>query len=119
MKFLATGFLALLCAPLTTTQCDAQDNYPSRSVRVIVPYAPGGTTDIVARILASDLQNRLGQTFLVENKPGADGIGAINELVRSGGDGYTVTIGNVATNAIIPILYSSKMSVNYDSRSCR
>lgn len=115
MKFLATAFLALLCAPLTTTQCDAQGNYPTRSVRIIVPYAPGGTTDIVARILASDLQNRLSQTFLVENKPGADGIIAINELVRSG-DGYTVMIGNVTTNAIIPILYSSKMSVNYEQQ---
>jgi tripartite-type tricarboxylate transporter receptor subunit TctC len=116
MKFLAMAFLALLCAPLATTQCEAQDNYPSRSVRIIVPYAPGGTTDIVARILASDLQNRLGQTFLVENKPGADGIIAINELVRSGGDGYSVMIGNVSTNAIIPILYSSKMSVNYEQQ---
>lgn len=88
--------------------------YPNRPVKIIVPFAPGGTTDIVARTLAEELKNSFGQTFVVENKPGADGIIAIQELVRSGADGYTLMIGSVATNAIAPILYAKKMSFNYE-----
>jgi tripartite-type tricarboxylate transporter receptor subunit TctC len=89
-------------------------NYPSRPVKIIVPFAPGGTTDIVARILAEELKNSFGQAFVVENKPGADGILAIQELTRSGADGYTLMIGSVATNAIAPILYAKKISFNYE-----
>jgi tripartite-type tricarboxylate transporter receptor subunit TctC len=114
MRRLASFFLSLLCITLAHAQSSAQDSYPSRVVRIVVPFGPGGTTDIVARILADELKNRLGQTVLVENKPGADGVIAINELVRSGGEGYTLMLGNVTTNAITPILYANKMSVNYE-----
>jgi tripartite-type tricarboxylate transporter receptor subunit TctC len=60
----------------------AQDKYPSKPVRIIVPYAPGGATDIVARIIGEQMRQILGQPFVVENKPGANGIVAINELVN-------------------------------------
>ena len=80
----------------------AQDKYPSKPVKIVVPYAPGGGTDITARIFGDQLKNGLGQQFVVENKPGAFGILAVEEMARSRPDGYTLMIGNVSTNAITP-----------------
>ena len=91
----------------------AQDKYPSRPVKVIVPYAPGGATDIVARIVGDAFQKMTGQGFVVLNKPGAFGMLAIDEMVKAAPDGYTIMIGNVSTNAITPILYGTKMSFDY------
>ena len=65
----------------------AQDKYPSKPVKIIVPYAPGGATDIVARILGDQLRQITGQSFVVENKPGANGIVAVNEMVNAKPDG--------------------------------
>ena len=79
-----------------------------------MPYAPGGATDIVGRILADQLGKSLGQQFYVENKPGAFGMLAIEEMVKSPADGYTLMIGNVSTNAITPIIYAQKLSFDYD-----
>src|SRR5262245_66482142 len=91
----------------------AQDKYPAKPVKIVVPYAPGGATDIVARILGEQLRQITGQSFVVENKPGANGIVAINEMVNARPDGYTVMIGNVTTNAITPVLTPAKLP-NYD-----
>jgi tripartite-type tricarboxylate transporter receptor subunit TctC len=105
--------LALLCFVFGTAQASAQDRYPSKPVKIIVPYAPGGATDIVARILGEQLRQTLGQSFVVENKPGANGIVAINELVNARPDGYTLMIGNVTTNTITPVLTPAKLP-NFD-----
>jgi len=91
----------------------AQDKYPSRAVKVIVPYAPGGATDIVARIVGDEFQKVTGQPFVVLNKPGAFGMLAIDEMVKAAPDGYTLMIGNVSTNAITPIIYAKKMNLDY------
>ena len=91
----------------------AQDKYPSRPVKVIVPYAPGGATDIVARIVGDEFQKVTGQPFVVLNKPGAFGMLAIDEMVKAAPDGYTLMIGNVSTNAITPIIYARKMNFDY------
>jgi tripartite-type tricarboxylate transporter receptor subunit TctC len=91
----------------------AQDKYPSRPVKVIVPYAPGGATDIVARVLGDAFQKVTGQPFIVLNKPGAFGMLAIDEMVKAAPDGYTLMIGNVSTNAITPIIYAKKMNFDY------
>ena len=91
----------------------AQDQYPSRPVKVIVPYAPGGATDIVARIVGDAFQKVTGQPFIVLNRPGAFGMLAIDEMVKAAPDGYTLMIGNVSTNAITPIIYANKMSFDY------
>jgi tripartite-type tricarboxylate transporter receptor subunit TctC len=108
------GFaFALLC--LACAAASAQDKYPAKPVKIVVPYAPGGATDIVARILGEQLRQILGQSFVVENKPGANGIVAINEMLNAKPDGYTVMIGNVTTNAITPVLTPAKLP-NYDSR---
>src|SRR6186713_2241445 len=98
MRRLGLG-LALLCLAFGTVTVSAQDKYPSKPVKIIVPYAPGGATDIVSRILGDQLRTILGQSFLTDNKPGAFGIIAIEEMARSKPDGYTLMIGNVSTNA--------------------
>jgi tripartite-type tricarboxylate transporter receptor subunit TctC len=108
---LAFGAVTVI-APVFTPAL-AQDKYPSKPVKIVVPYAPGGATDIVARILGDQLRQILGQSFIVENKPGANGIVAINELVSSRPDGHTLMIGNVTTNAITPVLTPAKVP-NYE-----
>jgi tripartite-type tricarboxylate transporter receptor subunit TctC len=95
-------------------QAGAQDKFPSKPVKILVPYAPGGATDIVARIVAEPMRQSLGQSFVVENKPGAFGILAIEEMARARPDGYTIQVGNVSTNAITPVIFTSKFKVNYD-----
>ena len=102
----------LLCLDLAHPA--SADGYPNAPVKILVPYAPGGATDIVARVLADQLHEMLGQTFVVENKPGAFGIIAIQELAKAKPDGYTLMVGNVSTNGLTPILYPSKMSIDYD-----
>jgi tripartite-type tricarboxylate transporter receptor subunit TctC len=92
----------------------AQDKYPSKPVKIIVPYAPGGGTDITARLFGDQMKNSLGQQFVVENKPGAFGILAIEEMARSKPDGYTLMIGNVSTNAITPILFKKKFNIDFE-----
>jgi tripartite-type tricarboxylate transporter receptor subunit TctC len=98
----------------TVTQAAWAQAYPTRPIRIVLPFAPGGTTDIVARALSEQLKNRLGQSVVVENKPGADGSIAIQELVRSGADGHTLMIGNVASNAVAPLLSAGKLSFDYE-----
>ena len=92
----------------------AQDKYPSKPVKIVVPYAPGGGTDITARLFGDQMKNILGQQFVVENKPGAFGILAIEEMARSKPDGYTLMIGNVSTNAITPILFKKKFKIDFE-----
>jgi tripartite-type tricarboxylate transporter receptor subunit TctC len=95
-------------------QAQAQDKYPSKPVKVLVPYGPGGATDIVARIVGEHMREVLGQAYYVENKPGGYGMIAIEDLARSKPDGYTLMVGNVSTNAITPVLFKSKLKINYD-----
>ena len=109
-RLIAVLFAALA---LSAGMAMAQDQYPSRPVKVIVPYAPGGATDIVARIVGDAFQKATGQPFIVINRPGAFGMLAIDEMVKAAPDGYTLMIGNVSTNAITPIIYANKMNFDY------
>ena len=113
MKRLGVLVAAFICVAAGAAFGQAPDKYPSRPVKIIVPYAPGGATDIVGRILADQLGKSLGQQFYVENKPGAFGMLAMEEMVRSPADGYTLMIGNVSTNAITPIIYAQKLTFDY------
>jgi tripartite-type tricarboxylate transporter receptor subunit TctC len=74
--------------------------YPSRPVKMLVPYAPGGATDIIARHLSPKLQESLGQPFVVDNRAGASGNIALDAAAKAPPDGYTLLVGNVSTNAI-------------------
>jgi tripartite-type tricarboxylate transporter receptor subunit TctC len=114
MKRLAFSMIAALCLAVVGSPAQAQDKYPSKPVKIIVPYAPGGATDIVARIVGEQMRQSLGQSFVVENKPGAFGILAIEEMARAKPDGYTLMIGNVTTNAITPVIFPKKFNINYD-----
>jgi tripartite-type tricarboxylate transporter receptor subunit TctC len=113
MKRLTLALLSML-ALLIGGPAAAQDKYPSKPVKIIVPYAPGGATDITSRLFGEQLKNILGQQFVVENKAGAFGILGIEDMARARPDGYTLFVGNVSTNAITPVLFQKKFSVNYD-----
>ncbi len=113
MKRVGLG-LALLGLAFSTVTASAQDKYPAKPVKIIVPYAPGGATDITARLFGDQMRQSLGQQFVVESKPGAFGILAIEEMARSKPDGYTVMVGNVSTNAITPVLFKKKFSIDFE-----
>jgi tripartite-type tricarboxylate transporter receptor subunit TctC len=113
MKRLTAILLSAACLVFGMAAASAQEKYPNRPIRVLVPYAPGGATDITARIVGDAIQKITGESFLVINKPGAFGMLAIDEMVKAAPDGYTLMIGNVTTNAITPILYSKKMNFDY------
>src|SRR5690606_24769942 len=82
----------------------AQD-YPSRAVKLIVPFGPGTTTDIIGRIFAEALSKPLGQSLIVENRAGAGGNIGSDVVAKSAADGYTILMGTVGTHAINPGLY--------------
>jgi tripartite-type tricarboxylate transporter receptor subunit TctC len=106
--------LALAVLALAFGTATAQDKYPSKPVKIVVPYAPGGATDITSRLFGDQFRQLLGQQFVVESKPGAFGILAIEEMARSKPDGYTLMIGNVTTNAITPVLFQRKFVINFE-----
>src|SRR5436190_17876271 len=113
MTRLAVIALALL-ALAHGDSVGAQDRYPSKPVKVLVPFGPGSATDIVMRIVGEHMRPILGQPVLIENKPGAFGIIAIQEMARSRPDGYTLQIGNPGTNVLTPIIYKKKLKIDYD-----
>src|SRR5438034_11640115 len=88
----------------------AQD-YPSRPVKMVVPYAPGGATDIIARILGQRLTESLGQSFIVENRPGASGNLALESVAKAAPDGYTLLVGNVSTNTINENTFAHQLQI--------
>src|SRR5262249_26469255 len=98
-RLIIASAFALIVA-IGAAQAPAQDKYPSKPVKVVVPYGPGSATDIVMRIVGEHMRPLLGQPVLVENKPGAFGIIAIEDMARSRPDGYTLQIGNPGTNAL-------------------
>lgn len=93
--------IVLPCAALAQSQ-----GYPSRTVKLIVPYGAGGSTDVTARILADGLSKSLGQSVIVENRPSASGIRGVESVAQSDPDGYTLLFANASTQAINPHLYS-------------
>src|SRR5437870_12071374 len=113
MKRLGVSLLSAVCLAFAGT-AGAQDKYPSKAVKILVPYAPGGATDIISRVVGEQMRQILGQSFVVENKPGAFGILAIEEMARSKPDGYTLMVGNVSTNAITPILFPKKLGIDFE-----
>src|SRR5687768_4167013 len=101
-------------AAIAGAQAQSQAPYPNKPIRILIPYAPGGLTDVVARHYADHLRKSLGQNILVENKPGASGIRAIEEMVHAKPDGYTIMVGNISTNCLTPVLLAKRMRINYD-----
>jgi tripartite-type tricarboxylate transporter receptor subunit TctC len=85
-----TVLLSIAALALAASLARAADEYPSRAVRVVVPFAPGGGTDVVGRILAQQLTQRLGRSFVVENKPAGSGIVGAELVAKAPADGYTL-----------------------------
>src|SRR2546428_1740547 len=102
---------ALLFCMLAVAPAMAQDSYPGKPVKILVPYGPGGATDIIARIVAQRLTESLGQTFLVENRAGANGNIALEAVAKAPADGYTLLVGNVSTNAINENIYAESLTI--------
>jgi tripartite-type tricarboxylate transporter receptor subunit TctC len=104
--------IALACALFTLPRAEAvaADNYPNRPVTIVVPFTPGGSTDILGRYEAEVLQRQLHGTFIVENRPGAGGEIGISYAARAVGDGYTL----LHAPSVITLLPYLKKSVSYD-----
>lgn len=86
--------------------CAVQAQYPVKPIRLVVPFAPGGSSEIVARSVANEMSKTLGQTMIVENKPGGAGNVAMQEVARAEPDGYTLIIGHIGTLAVNPFMFA-------------
>lgn len=86
-------------------RAQAPGAWPSQPIRLLVPFAPGGTTDLVARLVAHGLQERLGQPLIIENRPGAGATLGSQQAAAAAPDGYTLVLSNIASHAIAPSLY--------------
>lgn len=105
-----TPVLLSICLSVMAPAVCAQP-YPAKPVRMVVPFATGGGVDVTARILAQQLTQRVGQSFLVENRTGASGIIGVEYVARSAPDGYTLLVGSQTTQAVVPAMYK----VSYDT----
>lgn len=103
-----TRRLALACAALacSTTMVHAADNWPSRPLKIVVPYPPGGSSDIIARSISQQLSESLKQPVIVENKPGANGNLGADIVAKSSPDGYTLLLCDLGALAISPSIYT-------------
>lgn len=99
MRF-AVLLLAFLSSPVFC------QSYPSKPIRLVVPFAPGGSSSIVARLFSAEMEKTLGQQFVIENKAGGGGNIAMQEVARSDPDGYTLIIGHIGSLAVNPYMYA-------------
>jgi tripartite-type tricarboxylate transporter receptor subunit TctC len=103
----ALAALAGLCAaPLATTAWAASSAWPSRTIRLVVPYPPGGSSDIIARAISQQVSQALGQPVIVDNRPGANGNLGADQVAKSAPDGYTWLLCDLGALAISPSVYT-------------
>lgn len=114
MKFGPGLAAALLALSLESTAAVADADYPNRPVKIVVPFAPGGGNDVLARILTDGLLQRLGKQFVVENRSGANGNIGMGIVAAAPADGYTLILTTVGTWAVNPHLYQASFDVMKD-----
>jgi tripartite-type tricarboxylate transporter receptor subunit TctC len=112
-RIVAAAALAVLCLPCLSRPGSAED-YPTRPLTLVVPFPPGGSTNIVMRIIADKLGELLGQQVVVDNRAGAGGTAGTRAVARSTADGYTIGLGYTGPLGIAPSLYGN---VGYDPRN--
>ncbi len=111
----ATFSIALGAASITASPWIRAQSWPSKPIRFIVPFAPGGTSEVVARSVANELTKQLGQSVYVENKPGGAGVTAMQEASKAAPDGHTLILTHVGTLAVNPyMLKNQPYDVNKD-----
>lgn len=103
-----TLLLSAACLALPAVPALAQD-YPTKTVTVVVPFSAGGGVDAIARLLADKLRVSLGQPVVIDNKPGASGMLGANAVAKAKGDGYTLLLGSAGETAINPLVYKGRM----------
>ncbi|MBL8379069.1 MAG: tripartite tricarboxylate transporter substrate binding protein [Burkholderiales bacterium] len=100
--FVATAAVA----PFVIGSARAQDRYPVKPIRLVVPFAPGGSSSIVARAFATEMAKGLGQEFIIDNRPGGGGNIAMEAVAKAEPDGYTLIMGHIGTLAVNPFMFS-------------
>ena len=100
-------FAALCISAFAAPRAALAQAWPSKPIRLIIPFPPGGATDIIGRTLAQKLSIQLGQTVIVDNKPGAGGTLGSNEAAKAAPDGYTLLLATTSTHSIAPSLYKN------------
>lgn len=113
-KFVRAICAAAALVGLSAPAALAQDKWPSRPITVIVPFAAGGNTDVMARIFAEQMGKRLGQQFVVENRAGAGGVTGLNVLTKAAPDGHTVGVATAGGMVINPVLTKDKIPYNVE-----
>jgi tripartite-type tricarboxylate transporter receptor subunit TctC len=112
-KLITTLAATALWAGAAQLPASAQDKYPNKPVRIVVPFAAGGATDVLTRIAAAELTKRLGQNFVVDNLTGAGGIIGASQASKASPDGYTLLAGSPGPVTIMPVI--SSKPVPYDA----
>jgi tripartite-type tricarboxylate transporter receptor subunit TctC len=96
----------LTTAPFAERALAQGDDWPTRAVRVVVPFTPGGSQDNIARRVCAKLGDQFGQTFVIDNRSGAGGSIAADNVAKSPADGYSVLLGNIGSHSLVPHLYA-------------
>jgi tripartite-type tricarboxylate transporter receptor subunit TctC len=107
----AAGLALVAAACLAGAPAQAASDFPTKPVRLVVPFSPGGSTDVIARLVAKEMSTHLGQSVVVENKDGASGAIATDYVARSAPDGYTLCYCTTGSIAILPLI-DAKLSYN-------
>jgi tripartite-type tricarboxylate transporter receptor subunit TctC len=111
LKTISIAAAAFASAAFGTAHAATQDNYPNKPVRLVVPFTPGGSTDILARLVARQITDSFGQQCIIDNRPGAGGTIGMEIAARAAPDGYTLVMGHIGTLAVNPALYTK---LSYD-----
>ncbi|MDN3713534.1 tripartite tricarboxylate transporter substrate-binding protein [Paracoccus cavernae] len=100
--------LALIAALALSQAASAQSAFPDRAITLVIPFAAGGSTDLVGRVVAERMSEQLGQQVIVQNVGGAGGSLGATQVAEADPDGYTILMGTVATHALNPLILSEK-----------